>query len=459
MSELEIRPVDDELIEIISEKILKAIDENNRFLMGQVISDYYPIDIAEVIYAFEDSTIIDFYTLVQDKDLADILEQADEDLQIKMIDLLDSYRAIFVFSFMSKDDVVDILGNLPIYKRKSLFKLMKETELKTIQTLLGYDEDTAGGIMSTEYIALYDDLSVEEALREIKTIAPRSEVIEVLFILNRKSQLVGVADLRDILIAADNVKLADICEKNLITVVPDMDQESVALLVSKYDLNVVPVVGKRNSLLGIITVDDVIDVIVEETTEDILHMAGVSEGETINGSVIGSIKKRFPWLLVNLVTAFCAAAVISMFEGTIEQVVALAAAMPIVTGMGGNAGSQTLSITIRHIALGELNFKNDWKIVFKEILIGLVHGIAIGIIAGFILYLRYKNIYLGLIMILAMVCNMIIAGIVGYLVPLMLKSLKVDPALASSIFVTALTDICGFLIFLGLAKTFILYLL
>jgi len=459
MGELKIQVMNDELIEIITKKIKDIIEKNDKFKMNELLNSYYPIDVAEVIDEFEDSEIINFYALVDDKEISDILEQADEDLQVRMIDLIDNYRAIFIFSHMSNDEVVDILGNLPINKRKTLFKLMKESELRTIQSLLGYDEDTAGGIMSTEYIALYEDFSVEEALRKIKKIGPRSEVIEVLFILNRKRQLIGIADLRDILIADDDVKLIDICEKNLITVAPETDQESVALLVSKYDLKVIPVISKKNSLLGIVTVDDVIDVIVEENTEDILHMAGVSEGETINGSIGGSIKKRIPWLCVNLITAFLAAITVSMFESTIEQVVALAAAMPIVTGMGGNAGSQTLSLTIRHIALGELSLKNDWKIVFKEICIGLIHGLVIGLIAGSILYIKYGNIYLGIIMMIAMTVNLIIAGITGYLVPLILKAAKVDPALASSIFVTAITDIFGFMIFLGLAKMFISYLI
>ena len=215
----------------------------------------------------------------------------------------------------------------------------------------------------------------------------------------------------------------------------------------------------KNSLLGIITVDDIIDVLFEEQTEDILKMAGVGTEEDVDNSVMKSVKMRLPWLMVNLVTAFLSSTVISVFEGTIAQVTALAAAMPIVAALGGNTGNQTLSLVIRNITLGELNLKEDWRLVTKEIALALCNGAIMGLIAGLVLSFRYGSIYLGIIMLIAMIANITIAGISGFFIPLILKALNVDPALASSIFLTATTDICGYLVFLGLAKIFLPLLL
>ncbi|MEG2770310.1 MAG: magnesium transporter, partial [Oscillospiraceae bacterium] len=323
---------------------------------------------------------------------------------------------------------------------------------KLMQQLLGYDEDTAGGIMTTEYIALNENLSAENALKKIKQIAPKTEVIEVIFIINASRELVGTADLRDILVAKDDTVMAEIMNDNVITVYPETDQENVSLLVSKYDLKAIAVINRKNSLLGIVTVDDIIDVIVEEHTEDMLRMGGVNEGENINSSLGESIKMRLPWLFVNLLTAFLASFTVSLFEGTIAQVVALAAAMPIVAGMGGNAGTQTLSIVIRSIALGEIDLKHNWKLLLKEVCLGLFNGAATGAVTGAILFLRYQNPWLGLIIFAAMIGNLVIAGFFGFVIPLVLKALKQDPALASAVFLTTATDVFGFFIFLGLAQ-------
>ena len=223
-------------------------------------------------------------------------------------------------------------------KRKQLINLMKAGDKKVIEQLLGYEEDSAGGLMTTEYIALSQNLTMINALKKIKEIGPKTEVIETIFVLNDKKQLIGTADLRDILVANDNVTLGYIMDDQVISVAPETDQEDVSLLVSKYDLTTIPVVNKNNGLLGIITVDDIIDVIQEEHTEDMLQMHGVNKEESLDSTLLESIKMRLPWLIVNLVTAFLASFTVKMFESTIEQIVALSATMTIVTGMGGNAG-------------------------------------------------------------------------------------------------------------------------
>ncbi|GAU76729.1 Mg-Co-Ni transporter MgtE [Fusibacter sp. 3D3] len=336
---------------------------------------------------------------------------------------------------------------------------MKERDSKEVQMLLGFKSDSAGGIMTTQYISLRSDLTIKDAFVKIKAIGPKTEVIETIFVVNQHNELIGTADLRDVLIAPDDSILESIMDENALYVYPETDQEEVSLLVSKYDLKAIPVVNKKHIILGIITVDDIIDVIVDEQTEDLLMLSGVSKDEAVGSKLAVSIRRRLPWLIINLATAFLASFTVGLFEDVIVQVVALAAAMPIVAGMGGNAGTQTLSIVIRSIALGQVNLKKDWKYIFNEIALGFVNGATTGFITGFVLYLRYGNLFLSLIIFIAMIGNLVIAGFFGFLIPLLLKKLKLDPAVSSSIFLTTATDVGGFFIFLGLAKFFLPHLL
>ena len=412
-------------------------------------------DLAEQNEELEDNQLEYLCSHIDDIKLAEILEESEEELQVDIINCLDNRRILALFNHIPKDTIVDILGQLPIGKTKQLISLMKAGEKKIIEQLLGYEEDTAGGIMTTEYIALNENLTIEESIKKIKQIAPKTEVIDTIFVLDQYKHLIGIADLRDILIGEDSTPLHTIMDTNIITVLPETDQEEVSLLVSKYDLTTIPVVNKNNSLIGIITVDDIIDVIVEEHTEDLLQLHGVHKEESLDSSLIDSIKMRLPWLVVNLGTAFLASFVVKMFEGTIEQIVALSATMTIVTGMGGNAGSQTLSILIRGIALGEITLKESLPGLKKEILVGAFNGLVTGFLTAVIVYFIYGNIYLGVIICLAMIGNLVISALFGYLIPLVLKSLNLDPAIASSIFLTTATDVLGFFIFLQLAHLFL----
>lgn len=435
-------------------KKIKARQPLNTEILDEVMHS------ADIVSVLDEDEITDedlkwFFSANNKEFLADVLEDADDELQSRVVHQLDYTDIIKIFSYMPKDEIADILGDLPIGQRKQLLNMMKASDSRELRVLLGYRDDTAGGLMTTEYIALYQDLTMYQALAKIREIAPKTEVISTIFVLNRSRQLVGWADLRDILSADPGLTIGDIMDSHVITVDPLMDQEDVAQVVRKYDLTALAVVNRRHSLLGVITADDIMDVMVDEQTEDILHMGGVSGQEEIGGPIAVSIKRRLPWLIVNLVTAFIAASAISLFEGVIEQVVALSSIMTIISGMGGNAGSQTLSVAIRGITLGEINLKDDWKLVFKEILLGLLDGALIGLITGIIVSLRYGNAYLGVVTILAMVGNLIIAGIGGYLIPLILEKAGQDPALSSSIFLTTLTDTFGFFIFLGLAQLFL----
>lgn len=433
--------------------------ENNKNKLNELISDMHSIDIALILEELEDDSLLSFYRLVDTSLMAEVLEQSSEELQVRILKLLEFDPIVKLFSFMSKDDIVDILDNLPFRMRKDLLKMMRVSDTVQLEELLGYPKDSAGGIMTTEYIALRGDLTSLDALKKVKRIGPKTEVIETIFVLNNAKELVGTVDLRDLLTAPEDQELYEIMDENIIFVYPEVDQEDVALLVSKYDLKAIPVLNQRKSLLGIVTVDDIIDVIVEEQTEDMLHLAGVSEDDRIDNPLLTSVKKRLPWLFVNLATAFLASFTVGLFEDVIAQVVALAAAMPIVAGMGGNAGTQSLSVVIRSITLGELELKKDWRLIFKEAALGMINGAATGIVTGIILFIKYGNPFLGLIIFVAMIGNLVIAGFFGFLIPLVLKLVGADPALASAIFLTTATDVFGFFLFLGLAKAFLGFLI
>lgn len=416
------------------------------------------IDIAKTLSEYEDNQIVLLCTALTDEKLAMVLEHADENIQLKIISYLTNEKILKIFGYMQKDDIADILGMLKIYKRKELLNLMIEGDRKILTSLLGYKEDSAGGIMTTEFIIFKQDMTIKDTLKEIKKMAPKNELLDTLFISDNTRKVVGTVELRDVLINDNDTILADISSKNFISVEPEVDQEEVAAMFRKYDLTVLPVVNKKQIILGIITVDDVMDVMVEEQTEDILKMGGVAKEETLNSTFWDSVKLRLPWLVINLLTAFLAALTVKAFEGTIAKVVALSSTMSMVTGMGGNAGTQTVSIIIRNIAMGNIELKDALPQLKKEILLGLVNGLVIGIITGIAVGMIYQSVYLGIIILLAMVGNLIVSGIFGLLVPLVLQKLKVDPALSSSIFLTTATDVLGFFIFLSLANLFISYL-
>ena len=434
-------------------------NENNDLENLEELDDITAVDLALKLSEYDDDELEEFLKKPTEEELAGILEEAELDTQLRILKFLDNKKILKVFSYMSKDDIVDILGEMNVGKSKELINLMKSGDRAVIKELLGYKDDRAGGIMTTEYIALNANLPIEDAIKKIKEIAPKTELIDTIFVVNRKKELIGTAQLRDILVAPENEKLEEITNEHFVYVDPETDQEEVALIVSKYDLTAIPVLNKKKAMLGIITIDDIVDVIVEEHTEDLLKMGGVAKEETLDSTLWESIKLRLPWLLVNLLTAFLASATIKVFESTIAQVVALSSIMSIITGMGGNAGTQTISIIIRNIAMGKVSLKDSWHLLGKEILLGVIDGAVIGIVTSGIVSIMYGNYYLGIIAFLAMVANLIISGVSGILIPLILQKLKIDPALSSSIFLTTATDVLGFFIFLSLAKIFLVHLI
>jgi magnesium transporter len=355
------------------------------------------------------------------------------------------------------DDAAALVDYLPEELSTAVLELMRPKESGQVGNLLEFPEKTAGRIMNPNVFALSEDLTVGEGISQLQS-SRDVEMVFYLYIVDARRHLVGVTSLRRLLLVSPETPLKRIMTPDVTSVRVDTDQEEAARLVASYNLLAIPVVDEENKLAGVITVDDVIDVIKDEATEDIYRLAGVTSDERVFTPPGESLTKRLPWLAVNLVTAFIAASVVSLFEHTIDQVVALAVFMPIVAGMGGNAGTQTLTVIVRGIALGELNWGNSRKALFKEALVGLGNGLVLGALGALVVWLMKGNPVLGGVLGLAMVINMFIAGTAGTLIPLGLRAMKVDPALASSVFITTFTDVAGFASFLGLATVFLKYL-
>jgi magnesium transporter len=355
------------------------------------------------------------------------------------------------------DDAAALIDYLPEELSAAVLDLMRPKESGVVENLLEYDEQTAGRIMNPHVFALNEDMTVGEAITELQSNRD-VEMVFYLYVVDDRRHLVGVVSLRRLLLVSPETPLKRIMASDIISARVDTDQEEVARQVASYNLLAIPVVDEENKLVGVITVDDVIDVIKDEATEDIYRLAGVAGDERAFTPAKESLRKRLPWLGVNLVTAFLAAAVVSMFEGTISQVTALAVFMPIVAGMGGNAATQTLTVIVRGIALGELSWSNSRKALLKETAVGIGNGVVLGIVAAAVVWATRGNPMLGALLCAAMIINMFVAAAAGTLVPLGLRAANVDPALASSVFITTMTDVFGFASFLGLATLFLRYL-
>jgi magnesium transporter len=355
------------------------------------------------------------------------------------------------------DDAAALIDYLPEELSTAVLDLMRPRESGVVENLLEYDEQTAGRIMNPHVFALNEDMTVGEAIAELQ--GNRDvEMVFYLYVVDERRHLVGVVSLRRLLLVSPETPLKRIMTADLISARVDMDQEEVARQVAAYNLLAIPVVDEENKLVGTITVDDVIDVMKDEATEDIYRLAGVSGDERVSTPAVESLRKRLPWLGVQLVTAFVAVAVVAFFLPTIAQVTVLAVFMPLVAWMGGNAATQTLTVIVRGIALGELSWSNSRKALTKEVAVGIGNGVALGVVAAVVAVLVHGDPVLGVLLAGAMILNMFVAAAAGTLIPLGLRAANVDPALASSIFVTAVTDVFGFAAFLGLATVFLRYL-
>src|SRR6187397_677064 len=355
------------------------------------------------------------------------------------------------------DDAAALIDQLPEDLSAAVLDLMRPKESGVVENLLEYAERTAGRIMNPHVFALSEDMTVGEAITEIQS-SRDVEMVFYLYVTDERQHLVGVTSLRRLLLVSPETPLKRIMATDLISARVDMDQEEVARQVAAYNLLAIPVVDEENKLVGIITVDDVIDVIKDEATEDIYRLAGVAGDERAFTPAAESLRKRLPWLAVNLVTAFLAAGVVALFEKQIDLFPVLAIFMPIVAGMGGNAATQTMTVIVRGIALGELTWSNSRKALLKEAAVGIGNGLALGTAAALVVMVTRGNPMLGAVLGMAMVINMFVAATAGTLIPLGLRAANVDPALGSSVFITTMTDVFGYFSFLGLAAVFAKYL-
>lgn len=359
-----------------------------------------------------------------------------------------------LFQIIPSDDAASILDLLPEDLKESILAAMEDKPSEDVKELLHYEEETAGRIMSPNFYALDENTNVSDAITAMQ-LEGDVESAFYLYVIDDKNRLVGIVSLRQVLFARPNTRLKDIMAKDVISVHPETDQEKVARHVADYNLVAIPVVDSESTLIGVVTVDDVIDVIEDEATEDMYKMASLDTRDRIQDSPFKSIKKRIPFLIFSLLTASLAPVVVNYFEGTIEQFVKLVVFLPLVMALGGVAGNQTIAIIIREIAIGQAEWVGARTALFKEILVGIGNGIIIGAILGGFSYVLLKNPYLGLILGLTIIINLFIAALVGTLIPLVLKLLRLDPALGSVNLLTMCTDSIGALTFLGLGTLFL----
>jgi magnesium transporter len=425
-----------------------------------LLQKQHPADLAQVFSSLQDRERRAAFTLLLERNSKLAMEALSELGPETAAALLADRSAEEIARFVQElpsDDAAAIIDNLPEDLSASVLELMRRKESASVENLLEYPEQTAGRIMNPNVFALSEELTVGEAITELQS-SRDVEMVFYLYVVDVRRHLVGVVSLRRLLLVSPETPLKRIMTADLISVRVDTDQEEVAQQVASYNLLAIPVVDEENKLVGVITVDDVIDVIKDEATEDIYRLAGVAGDERAFTPAGESLRKRLPWLTVNLGTAFLAAFVVGLFEATIGKVVALAVFMPIVAGMGGNAATQTLTVVVRGIALGELSWENSRKALLKEAAVGIGNGVILGLLAAGMAWMMKADLVLGGVLALAMIINMFVAATAGTLIPLGLRALKIDPALASSVFITTLTDMAGFASFLGLATVFLRYL-
>lgn len=352
---------------------------------------------------------------------------------------------------IAPDDAVDILQELDEDRRRAVMDILHIDEVAELEHLMAYGDEEAGAIMNSDFFALPVHLTVGEAIRAVRDAGDQLETVFYVYVTDDEGRLIGTVSMRDLLLTEEDAPLERVVNRNVVSVETTMDQSHVAEIIAKYDLLAVPVVDADGVLVGVITVDDVIDVIQEAATEELYRMAGLDEDDRVFSPALRSVRLRLPWLSLNFLTALLAAFVVGLFEDIISKAVLLASFMPVVAGMGGNAGTQTLTVVIRAIALGELRGLNARQAVIKELTVGAINGLAMGLVGGTIAWLWRDTWWLGLLIGVAMVVNLCVAALGGALVPLILKRFRLDPAIGSSIFLTTMTDVAGFLVFLGLA--------
>lgn len=412
------------------------------------------VDQAEALTRISSDAQVALLDVLPPDDVGAMLQALDTTEAVSICYALDIDRLPEVLDVTSPDIAADALRGLSDEVTDKALAAMKTAQ--EVIPLLEYEDDAAGGLMTPEFIALRETMNVAQALEFVRLwadeIGPDPEYMHYLFVVDRSGVLKGGLSLAQLVLAGRSQHVSLLMDENIISVGVETDQEDAARLMERYDIFNLPVLDDSGRLVGVVWLDDMIRVLHDEATEDMFRMIGVAQEEKALGPFWRSVRNRLPWLVVNLGTAVLAGLVITMFQGTLEQVVALAAFLPVIAGQGGIAGTQTLTLIIRSITLGEVSPANARHLLLKELGLGVVHGLALGVLVGVIAYFWKGSEYLALVVGIAMVANLVVAGISGVVVPLGFRALRIDPALSSAVAVTTLTDVLGFLVYLGLAS-------
>lgn len=425
--------------------------------LWNLVKNFHPADISSLMdhLVFREKLILFNILFEKDKEKAsDVLSEIDAEDAAQILKELPIEQISEILQVTPPDDVASIVDLLPENMKEAILAAMEEKPSEDVKELLHYEEETAGRIMSPDFYALNQNTNVSDAITAMQ-LEGDVESAFYLYIVDDQNHLKGVVSLRQVMFARPNTRLEEIMTRDIISVHPETDQEVVARNVADYNFVAIPVVDSENLMLGVVTVDDVIDVIDKEATEDIYKMVSLDTTDRIQDSPFKSMKKRLPFLIFSLITASVAPWFVHYFEDTIKAFVTLAVFMPLVMALGGIAGNQTIALIVREIAIGQTEWISARKALLKEIIVGIGNGIILGVILAAITFLLLKNPYLGLILGLAIIANLFIAALLGTLIPLFLKLLRLDPALGSVNLLTMCTDTAGILAFLGLGTLFL----
>ena len=433
-----------EFIKVVTDKI----DNQDTSFISNSFKEMHPSDAADIIEHLTDTYRENLIQLNNFKLDPEVFVELNESIQSEIIKYLSTEAVVNILKNLDSDDAIKIIENLDEKNKNDILSSLPPKDRFILLESLSFPEDSAARIMQREFTAIPSNWSVGQTIDYLRENKDLPEEFLEIFIVDNEFKPIGTVPSSKVLRTSRDNKMISIMNESLLSIPVEMDREEVGQLFEKYNLNSACVVDKNNKLVGMITSDDVLTVLKEEAEEDVLRLAGVGDEEITDG-IFKKTKRRFNWLLLNLFTAIIASVVIGFFQDDIEKVVALAVLMPIVASMGGNAGMQTLAVTIRSIATNELTKNNFTQNILKEFTIGILNGIIFAIISAIIVQIWFNNVTLSFIIAISMILNMIVAGLFGILVPISLKKLNIDPALASSVFVTTITDVIGFLSFLG----------
>jgi magnesium transporter len=440
---------------ILIDSIRRLLRRNAMTHLRKMVNKTHAADLSIVFRALpipDQQKLLHLISDIENKGL--LLSELDETTFLNLSDVLEVKQIAEILEHMPSDDAADLLGQLPVEKSNEILAKMKKEGSREIEDLLRYQDDTAGGIMVTDYIALREDITAKEAIESLQKEHMRVEMPFYLYVVDEYGKLVGVSSLRQLVVVHPDTPLKDFMTTNVFSVQTSMDQEEVAKIVARYDILAVPVVNETNQLVGIITVDDVIDIIREEATEDILKMAGVSGEEFIETqSIARSTRIRLPWLFASCLGGIIAFFVINHFEGSISKLAYLAAFIPVIMGMGGNIGTQSSTIVVRGLATGRLNKRDAWSVVLKELSIGFILGAFYGALIGSVAQIQYNMFTVALSVGLAVISSMSVAALVGSLVPMGFARINIDPAVATGPFVTTAIDIASVYFYFAIATS------